>query len=198
MPDYQKIYDHVVEQQENYNLAENSPGLRACVQATDQLCMLHGRALDVGCGVGFVVQYLCGPSFRFKAWGCDISPVSVEKARERLASIPGADQRLVVLQSQQLPFDADFFSLVTSFDVLEHLDEADIRTTLSEINRVLRVGGMFYGSVSCRKSGASDLNGENLHRTVRSPDWWIELIQPDRAEYDGKRKQLSLWKQRAE
>ena len=198
MPDYQKIYDHVVEEHQNYNRAENSPGLRACIQATRQLSMLHGRSLDIGCGVGFVVQYLSSPSFRYKAWGCDISPRSIDRARSHLNGIPGSGQRLIVLDSQKLPFDSEFFSLVTSFDVLEHLDEPDVRTTLGEIDRVLRVGGMFFGSVSCRKSGSNDLHGDNLHRTVQSPDWWIELIDPDRAEYDGKRKQLTIWKQKTE
>ena len=56
MPDYREIYNHVVSTDARYNLAENSPGFRAVVQATAQLEMLSGRSLDIGCGVGFVLN----------------------------------------------------------------------------------------------------------------------------------------------
>lgn len=194
MPEYREIYNHVVSTDQRYNLAENSPGLRAVIQATDQLSMLSGRSLDVGCGVGFVVEYLSGRTFDMETHGVDISNLAIDRAKQRLQNVPGSEQRLHVLSSQSLPFDDDFFSLVTCFDVLEHLDSGDIQKTLEEIWRVLRPGGIFYGSVSCRTSGVVDNWGDNLHRTVESPDWWIDVVNPDRAEYDGHRVQLSLWK----
>ena len=194
MPDYREIYNHTVTSDQRYNLAENSPGLRAVIKATDQLSMITGRSLDVGCGVGFVVEYLSGREFDLNVFGIDISDQSIEKAQTRLARFKGSQKRLVAVSDQKLPFDDDFFSLVTCFDMLEHLDLADVETTLAEINRVLRPGGVFYCSVSCRKSGVEDQFGDNLHRTVKSPDWWIEKVAPDRAEYDGQRVQLGLWK----
>ena len=194
MPNYRDIYNHIVSTDHRYNLGENSPGLRAVIQATDQLQMLSGRSLDIGCGVGFVVEYLSGRSFDLNAFGVDISDTAIEKSRIRLKDVPGSNQRLTVLNNQTLPFEDNFFSLVTCFDVLEHLDEVDINATLKEIDRVIRPGGVFFGSVSCRASGVNDQFGENLHRTVKSPDWWIERVAPDRAEYDGHRIQLGLWK----
>ena len=194
MPDYRDIYNHVVSTDQRYNLAENSPGLRAVIKATDQLTMLSGRSLDVGCGVGFVVEYLSGREFDLNAFGIDISDQSIEKSKTRLANIAGSRQRLIAVADQKLPFEDNFFSLVTCFDMLEHLDPVDIEMTLQEIHRVLRPGGVFFGSVSCRTSGVEDQFGDNLHRTVKSPDWWIEKVSPDRAEYDGHRVQLSLWK----
>lgn len=194
MPDYREIYNHVVASDQRYNIAENSPGFRAVVQATSQLSMVSGRSLDVGCGVGFVVEYLSGPSFDLNAFGVDISDQAIEKAKSRLTEFPGSHQRLAVLEGQTLPFEDDFFSLVTCFDVLEHLDLADIEATLNEMMRVLRPGGVFFGSVSCRTSGVVDIHGDNLHRTVRSPDWWIEKVAPDNVEYDGHREQLAIWK----
>lgn len=194
MPNYRDIYNHIVSTDHRYNLAENSPGLRAVIQASDQLQIMSGRSLDIGCGVGFVVEYLSGRSFDLNAFGVDISDSAIDKCRVRLKNFPGSDQRLAVLNDQRLPFEDNFFSLVTCFDVLEHLDEADIDATLKEIERVIRPGGVFFGSVSCRASGANDQFGENLHRTVKSTDWWIERVAPDRAEYDGHRVQLGLWK----
>ncbi len=194
MPDYREIYNHVVSTDARYNLAENSPGFRAVVQATAQLEMLSGRSLDIGCGVGFVLNYLAGPNFDLNVFGVDISDIAIQQAQIRMQHIPGAPKQVCVLNSQKLPFEDHFFSLITCFDVLEHLDESDIDTTIDEIVRVLRPGGVFLGSVSCRKSGVNDLHGDNLHRTVKSPDWWINKFQPDNAQYDGRRQQLTLWK----
>ena len=194
MPNYRDIYNDIVSNNHRYNLAENSPGLRAVIQSSDQLEMLSGRSLDVGCGVGFVVEYLSNKNFDLTAFGVDVSDCSIEKAYQRLENISGSSQRLMVIDSQTLPFEDNYFSLVTCFDMFEHLDVVDIDTTWKEIQRVLRPGGVFFGSVSCRLAGSTDLNGDNLHRTVKSPDWWIDRIAPDRAEYDGHRIQLSLWK----
>lgn len=194
MPDYREIYNHVVANDERSNLAENSLGFRAVIQATDQLSMLSGRSLDVGCGVGFVVEYLSGPTFDLNTFGVDVSDQAIAKAKSRLSAVPGSQQRLVALQEQTLPFEDEFFSLVSCFDVLEHLDLVDIESTLHEIMRVLRPGGVFFGAISCCESGVKDLHGDDLHRTVESPDWWIEKMSPDRAQYDGHREQLAFWK----
>ena len=195
MTQYQKIYNEVVRTNERYIKAENSPGFRNVLQATDQLVSLSGRALDIGCGVGFVVEHLVGRPFFLHPYGVDTSDLAIEQARIRLSDrIPNTEERVVRAESMSLPFEDDFFSLVTCFDVLEHLDESDVFKTLGEISRVVRNGGVFFGSVSCRTSKATDINGDNLHRTVKSPDWWINNAKPDRAIYDGHREQLILWK----
>jgi SAM-dependent methyltransferase len=195
MPDYQQIYDDVIRRETNYNRAENSPGYLNCLEALRTLEAINGRALDLGCGVGFVVELLGSPALGLEAWGADISSVAVERARERLTTrtrMPA--ERIVQLAGQSLPFPDAHFSLVTCFDMLEHLDEADIAASLTEIGRVIRPGGRLFASVSCRPSGYNDLNGENLHRTVRGIDWWVELVKPDRADFDRPRNQLLLWK----
>ena len=164
------------------------------VQAEQTLVHLAGRSLDVGCGIVFAFEYLSGHQFNFHTFGVDISDQAIEKAKERLANLQNLEARLKTLDGQTLPFEDDYFSLVTSFDVLEHLDEPDIDATLREIDRVVRPGGTFYGAVSCRKSGIDDKFGDNLHRTVRSVDWWIEKTRPDNATWDGAREQFLIWK----
>lgn len=195
MPRYQEIYNDIFTNEPRYHLAENSPGYQAVVRHSDQLRTLRGRSLDIGCGVGFVVGYLSQRKFGYHAFGVDISDLAIERANERLKSIEHASARLKVIEDQTLPFEDDYFSLVTCFDVFEHLEEAEIDATLVEINRVLRPGGLFFGSASCRKAGMIDKFGDNLHRTVRTPDWWIEKVQPDRTEYEGFEAQLLIWKQ---
>ena len=199
MTDYREIYNDVVEKDHRYNLAENSPGYRAVVQETARLSAISGRSLDIGCGVGFVVDYLCGPTFQLHPFGIDVSDLAIEKAKKRLGQkLPNSNKRLATGSCMELQFEDNFFSLVTCFDVLEHLDIPDIDKAIAEIGRVLRNGGIFFGSVSCRPSGVKDLHGDNLHRTVENVDWWIERFEPDTAIYDGKRKQLALWKRKSE
>ncbi len=196
MPDYRAIYNDVIEREENYNKAECSPGYQNCVEFGHGLSLLGGRSLDFGCGVGFVLEYLAAPPYRFEVYGVDASDVAVLRARQRLGRFPfDAVARIRHVTTSRLDsFDDDYFSLVTSFDVLEHLDESDILASWSEFLRVLRRGGLFFGSVSCRPSGYEDQFGDNLHRTVRGVDWWIERLQPDRALFDAARSQLLIWK----
>lgn len=196
MPDYKEIYNDVVNTNPLYTQAQNSPGFRIVLQSEPVLIQLAGRSLDVGCGVGFAFEYLSKRNFNFETHGVDISNEAIALARRRLHPMKDLDRRLKVIDSQTLPFDDDYFALVTCFDVLEHLDEADIDDTLREIDRAMRPGGTFLGAVSCRKAGADDKFGDNLHRTVRSTDWWIEKMRPDRAIYDGFRQQLTIWKRK--
>lgn len=194
MPDYKAIYDTVIAREDSYNRPENSPGFLNCQQAYRELASISGRALDLGCGVGFVVELLTNSAFWVEPWGADISEVAVQRARDRVAKHQVPPSRIIQLTDQVLPFEDSFFSLVTCFDMLEHLDEADVRQTLQEIRRVTRRGGQLFASVSCRPSGYDDQFGENLHRTVRGLDWWVSEVDPDRAEYDKHRNQWVMWK----
>jgi len=200
MPDYKEIYDDVVKTNSRYTVAQNSPGFRIVLQSEAILIHLSGRTLDVGCGVGFAFEYLSNRQFQFQTHGVDISNNAIAIAKQRLSSQRGMenlDDRLKVIDSQTLPFEDEHFSLVTCFDVLEHLEESDIDATLDEIQRTMIDGGTFLGAVSCRKAGSEDKFGDNLHRTIESTDWWIDKIQPDRAIYDGHRKQLIVWKRKS-
>ena len=88
------------------------------------------RILDVGCGTGGNVEMLA----RFgDAEGVDVSAEALDFCRARgLPNVrPGA--------AESLPYEDQSFDLVTSLDVVEHLDD-DV-AGLSEIRRVLRPGG---------------------------------------------------------
>ena len=81
----------------------------------------------------------------------------------------------------------NFFSLVTCFDVLEHLDEPDILVDLAvRFSECCDQGEPFSAPVSCRKAGSDDKFGDNLHRTVRSVEWWLDQLKPDRLEFDAR------------
>jgi SAM-dependent methyltransferase len=93
---------------------------------------VSARTLDCGCGTGANLALFT----RFgAAYGFDLSPVGLEIARQRgLRGVARAS-------TAAIPFQNDCFDLVTSFDVLYALDDADERAAAAELFRVTRPGG---------------------------------------------------------
>ena len=103
------------------------------------------EVLDVGCGPGWLSEYLarCG----FRVTGVDISPDMIEIARQRIAAIPrpagGAEPvaEFHVMHVHELPFEERFDAAVL-YDAMHHFD--DERATLRAIRRALVPGGRIY------------------------------------------------------
>lgn len=107
-----------------------------------RLCRhLPGRVLDVGCGIGDLLDY------RQDAVGVDINPRAVEWCKAH-------GHEVFRMVPDELPFDDGTFGGVVLDNVLEHL--AEPRALLSEIRRVLRRGGTFVVGVPGRKGYAAD------------------------------------------
>lgn len=87
---------------------------------------LHGRALDVGCGLGDML------GFRSNTIGVDINQLNVQYC----TSI-GLDAH--VMELDELPFPDGSFDSVLLDNVLEHI--AKPGALLKEIRRVLKSGG---------------------------------------------------------
>lgn len=90
------------------------------------------QILDAGCGTGGVTstlgRYGC-------VTGCDVSSLALSLARRRGLS------HLAQASVMGLPFSAEQFDLVASFDVLYHRAVSDYPVALAEFWRVLRPGG---------------------------------------------------------
>jgi 2-polyprenyl-6-hydroxyphenyl methylase / 3-demethylubiquinone-9 3-methyltransferase len=96
------------------------------------------RALDVGCGGGFLAEEFT--RFGFDVVGVDPSPVSIEAARRHAAaSSLKIDYR--VGAGEQLPVEDGMFDVAYCCDVLEHVQDLD--RVLSETARVLKPGGLY-------------------------------------------------------
>lgn len=89
------------------------------------------RVLDVGCGVGILLNRLKTEK-KCEVFGVDIS----SKAIEILATlgIPGK-----VSQLPELPMDSHSFDVVIATEVIEHLH--DPKETVNQMVRILRPGG---------------------------------------------------------
>lgn len=90
------------------------------------------KFLDVGCGDG-VIQYFISDRVKH-IYGVDSSKEAIKKAAKR-----GILVKLVNLDTQNIPYKANYFDTVTCLDVIEHvLDPLDL---LIKINKVLKKNG---------------------------------------------------------
>jgi len=97
-----------------------------------------GRALDIGCGAGFIAEELATAGFAVT--GIDPSRVAVEAARSH-AGQHGLDIAYLVGAGEELPFPDAAFDLVSCCDVLEHVRDLD--RVIAETARVLTSGGLY-------------------------------------------------------
>jgi 2-polyprenyl-3-methyl-5-hydroxy-6-metoxy-1,4-benzoquinol methylase len=89
-----------------------------------------GRVLDVGCGVGQVVDRLTQAGY--EAYGVDVSEPNIVRAKKFC-------ERCQVYDGKRLPFPDRHFASVGALNVLEHVEEPE--SFLRELVRVAGTGG---------------------------------------------------------
>ena len=116
----------------------------------------RGLAIDVGCGTGALLSALT-PRFRQVA-GTDLSVRAARLAADAIG--PGVGP--VLAEAAQLPFPTGCAAMVTSLDVLEHID--DDAAALRELARVARPGGLLVLAVPAYQWAWSDHDVALGHR----------------------------------
>lgn len=99
----------------------------------------HLRVLDCGCGTGRNLEWLARYG---EAFGFDLTWRGLE-----FATAHGA-RRLVQASITHIPYRTGSFDLVTSFDVMQSLSEAQEHDTMREFARLLRPGGALVLNVA--------------------------------------------------
>ncbi|HWP83794.1 MAG TPA: class I SAM-dependent methyltransferase [Terriglobia bacterium] len=111
-------------------------GMRAITHAVldREPAIRAGTGLDAGCGTGYNAVEMAN-RFGCKMYGLDLERLALGYARRR--GLARAVQGSIL----ELPFAAESFDLLTSFDVLPHLARGQEAIALAEFSRVLRPGG---------------------------------------------------------
>lgn len=104
------------------------------------------RVLNIGVGNGTLESL--AKSKGVDVYSLDPSERAVENLREKL----GMGEKAQTGYSQNIPFPDSYFDAVVMSEVLEHLDDAVLEATLDEVRRVLRVDGLFLGTVPAREN----------------------------------------------
>ena len=101
------------------------------------------RILEIGSGTGGlgVALSLAGA----KVFGIEPSPFGVTASMERAKRYPGSTAYFCMGKAEFVPFKNEFFDLVISSAVLEHVE--DIEETIREMYRVLKPNGKIYHEI---------------------------------------------------
>jgi SAM-dependent methyltransferase len=129
------------------------------------------RVLEIGCGPGPNIWYLVREGYT--AAGIDGSPAAIRQAQERLIReglphvVPQVDLRVGNFTS--LPWGDESFDVVIEVEALYANSLTDIKVSLDEIRRTLKVGGWFFGKMFGDQTTGSD-SGETIEPgTMRHP-----------------------------
>ncbi len=97
---------------------------------------IKGNVLDLGCGEGVYIKRIKKINHSINAYGVDISSEIIKKAKKEASDIDFQSASVY-----QLPYLDNFFDLIYSIDVIEHLDNPE--KMLKEVKRILKPGGIF-------------------------------------------------------
>ena len=99
----------------------------------------NGRILDIGCGT--IPFFLLNTKFTEK-YGIDPTVNASNYSGIRVANFD-------IEEDTTLPFQDNFFDVVTMLAVFEHIEQDKLPGTLKEIKRVLKPGGSFVMTTPC-------------------------------------------------
>ena len=112
------------------------------------------HVLEIGCGPGPNIWFLAREGYA--AAGIDGSPTAIRQAGERLRAegLPEAD--LKVGDFSRLPWPDSSFDAVVDVAALYANPMRAIRSTVAEIARVLKPGGVFFGKMFAEGTTGSE------------------------------------------
>jgi 2-polyprenyl-3-methyl-5-hydroxy-6-metoxy-1,4-benzoquinol methylase len=91
------------------------------------------KVCDVGCGTGYILEKI-NSRCKIDAYGIDITQANFSYLNSK-----GIKTDLVDLESQKIPKNSNFFDVVLSTEVIEHVVNTD--NFIYELNRVLKKNG---------------------------------------------------------
>ncbi len=100
------------------------------------------KILDLGCGAGRHLKYLSKNGF--EVYGIDSSREGIKLAKVVLDESFPKNKLKIGNVFKKLPYKKGFFDAVVSVQVLQHGTASDIKSAISEIERVLKPRGIVF------------------------------------------------------
>lgn len=150
------------------------------------------KILDVGCGAGFLCNYLA--SVGHSVTGLDLSAPSIEVAKRHDST---KSVQYICGDAYNLPFPDGQFDVVTNMDFLEHVDDPE--KSIKECSRVLRPGGKFFFHTFNRNWISHLVVIKAVERFIKNTPKDMHVInlflKPEEVEAmcDGNRLKVSEW-----
>jgi SAM-dependent methyltransferase len=118
----------------------------------------HHRILDYGFGTGANLIFLARRGFEL--YGAEVSQSALDIVQKKLgAEKLQADLRII--HDNKVPFDDNSFDVVIAWQVLYYNTWETLHEAVREINRVLRPGGIFIGTMAA-PGDVSQVNSKPL------------------------------------
>jgi len=158
---YQRL--HEIEEQHGW-----AQGLREAMDALlkPEINGKRLRALDIGCGTGYLLEYLQRYPLDGEVVGIDISRYALQFCQQR-----GAND-LAIASATEIPFPSDSFDLIICIDTIQHLTPAGADfLAIKEFARLLRPDGLLYLRTNSAR-GHRPLEGvdPNQYRRYKLPE----------------------------
>lgn len=122
-----------------------------------------GTALDIGCATGNLVQRLV--ELGVDAYGIDVSEYAISQAGHIKNRLKQVD-----ISSEKLPFQSNYFDLVTMLEVIEHVENEE--NIMNEINRLLRHDGVVYITTPTPEAPPIP-----EHINIHDKNYWLNLFE---------------------
>ena len=130
----------------------------------------QGKILDVGCGTGFILEYLESKySSQYEAWGIDISAIAIQFCQDKgLTKVAQG-----VLEGNTLPLNN--FDLIMFLDIIEHLD--DDLAALNQAKHYLKSQGQILITVPAYQFLWSAHDEIHNHKRRYTKSQIVELLK---------------------
>jgi len=125
----------------------------------------NGRILDIGCGVGLLVEQFC--RLGYQAIGVEVNKAPIEHSL-------CPDQCFLAATTAELNYPDGYFDLIVSREVLEHIHGAEIDRCIREWDRVGKGAMVHIIAVSERGQSATQ---DPTHINVQPEAWWADKFQ---------------------
>lgn len=147
--------------------------IRALIEVVLPIRLPFGaKILSVGSGLGQLEHYL-STLFCYNVYMVDIS-LRARKLNHQLFG----ETNYEIAQAEKLPFPDNFFDLVISYDLLEHLDdEKKLNLVMSEMFRVLkkRIGINMFHKITVIEE--KEINEDSTHHLKWSSKKWLRWFE---------------------